>query len=222
MPILSLKNTYRPLLETPRKVGHARRLKHLADLELVASCPLDAAKHAALAIIEFKALNDRQRYASALFTWCASVVTWLNDTQKTGLGCDTRHASSKYPSFITQKPGMQPISVFSCAALALVEFSRDDCSLMPLAMELVVKVCSWCAQVDTREHKTLMLGFSSFLLNMKSILHVPLLSELLSARVATVLSLLYRRSGWVRISVAVLVLPLLDLVSKSGDCLHLV
>ena len=41
MPILSLKNTYRPLLETPRKVGHARRLKHLADLELVASCPLD-------------------------------------------------------------------------------------------------------------------------------------------------------------------------------------
>jgi len=50
----------------------------------------------------------------------------------------------------------------------------------------------------------------------KSILHVPLLSELLSARVATVLSLLYRRSGWVRISVAVLVLPLLDLVCTAA------
>jgi len=43
VPILSLQNTYRPLLETPRKVDHARRLKHLADLELLASCPLDVA-----------------------------------------------------------------------------------------------------------------------------------------------------------------------------------
>lgn len=56
------------------KLADARKMKRLADLALLAGSPLDAAKHAALASTELRALDDAQWYAGALCTWCAAVL----------------------------------------------------------------------------------------------------------------------------------------------------
>lgn len=61
------------------RLHRARRMKVRGDLALLCAAPQDAAKYAAAAAIELKAVDDVQWQASALVTWIAA-TQFLSDT----------------------------------------------------------------------------------------------------------------------------------------------